>query len=152
VKRPGRGPTCVWFRPNWADTPVGITRRGLIGAYLLPVPTRRPTRATRYARRRRRRIASKVHDLTVSQWEALQAAWGGCAYCGATGTPLQKDCVLAISRGGRYELVNVVPCCRSCNTSKCNTEVTSWMRRKKLDEARFLLRQAQINQILVVDQ
>ncbi len=52
--------------------------------------------------------------------------------------------MLAISRGGRYTLSNVVPCCRSCNASKCNTEVTTWMRRKKLDERLFLVRQAQI--------
>ena len=96
-------------------------------------------------------MAAKVHDLTESQWTALRAAWGGCAYCGNGRTPLQKDCVLPISRGGRYVLANVVPCCRSCNTSKCNAEVTSWMRRKKLDEGRFLLRQAEINQLLASD-
>ena len=88
------------------------------------------------------------NDLTDAQWAALRGAWGGCAYCGATDRPLQRDCVLAISRGGRYTLENVVPACRSCNTSKCNAEVTSWMRRKKLDEGRFLLRQAEINQLL----
>jgi 5-methylcytosine-specific restriction endonuclease McrA len=96
-------------------------------------------------------MALHDHDLTASQWAALKSAWGGCAYCGATGTALQKDCVLAISRGGRYELANVVPSCRSCNTSKCNSEVTTWMRRKKLDERDFLLRQAQINRALTVD-
>ena len=105
----------------------------------------------RYARRRRRRIAQKEHDLNDSQWSALKVAWGGCAYCGAVGTPLQKDCVLPISRGGRYVLANVVPCCRSCNTSKCNAEVTTWMRRKKLDERAFLLRQSEINQTLAAD-
>ncbi len=89
-----------------------------------------------------------MHELTDSQWDALKVSWSGCAYCGATATPLQKDCVLPISRGGRYEVSNVVPCCRSCNTSKCNAEVTSWMRRKKLDEGRFLLRQAEINRLL----
>ncbi|HET8664374.1 MAG TPA: HNH endonuclease [Nocardioides sp.] len=115
------------------------------------MPTGRPTRATRYARRRRRRIAAKTHDLTDAQWNALKLAWGGCAYCGALDTPLQKDCVLPISRGGRYALANVVPSCRSCNTSKCNTEVTSWMRRKKLDERAFLLRQAEINRMLAAD-
>jgi 5-methylcytosine-specific restriction endonuclease McrA len=93
-------------------------------------------------------MALKEHDLTDAQWRALRSAWGGCAYCGAAGTPLQKDCVLPISRGGRYELANVVPSCRSCNTSKCNSEVTSWMRRKKLDEGYFLLRQAEINRTL----
>jgi 5-methylcytosine-specific restriction endonuclease McrA len=105
----------------------------------------------RYARRRRRRIAQKQHDLDDSQWSALKVAWGGCAYCGAVGTPLQKDCVLPISRGGRYVLANVVPSCRSCNTSKCNAEVTTWMRRKKLDERAFLLRQAQINKTFAAD-
>ena len=96
-------------------------------------------------------MAQKVHDLTESQWAALLAAWGGCAYCGATGTPLQKDCVLPISRGGSYVLANVVPSCRSCNASKCNTEVTSWMRRKKLDEGDFLIRQVEINQMLAAE-
>ena len=115
------------------------------------MPARSPARAARYARRRRRRIAQKVHDLNAAQWSALKRAWGGCAYCGAAGTPLQKDCVLPISRGGRYVLDNVVPSCRSCNTSKCNAEVTSWMRRKKLDERAFLLRQSEINRILAAD-
>jgi len=96
-------------------------------------------------------MALKEHDLTDSQWGALKAAWGGCAYCGASATPLQKDCVLPISRGGRYVLANVVPSCRSCNTSKCNAEVTTWMRRKKLDEKVFLLRQAEISRALAAD-
>jgi hypothetical protein len=41
--------------------------------------------------------------------------------------------------GGRYTLDNIVPVCRSCNTSKCNDEVTGWLRRKRLDERAFLL-------------
>lgn len=96
-------------------------------------------------------MAAKVHNLTDVQWTTLKTAWGGCAYCGDTGRALQKDCVLPISRGGRYAIDNVVPSCRSCNTSKCNSEVTSWMRRKKLDERRFLLRQGEINQVLAAE-
>ncbi|MDP3520236.1 MAG: HNH endonuclease, partial [Hydrogenophaga sp.] len=84
------------------------------------------------------------HDLSPEQWEALQAAWGGCAYCAATDKPLQRDCVQAISRGGRYTLDNIAPACASCNASKCNDEVTSWMRRKRLDERRFLERHVTI--------
>lgn len=93
-------------------------------------------------------MASVAHDLTDIQWMALQEAWRGCAYCGAAGVPLQRDCVLPISRGGRYTLANVVPACRSCNTSKCNDEVTGWLRRKRLDERAFLLRHAEIRSSL----
>ncbi|MBD3944712.1 HNH endonuclease [Nocardioides ganghwensis] len=102
------------------------------------------TRRARAAVRRKRRIAAVEHDLTPTEWTALQDAWGGCAYCGATGTPLQKDCVLPISRGGRYTLLNVVPACRSCNASKCNDEVTAWLRRKRLDERAFLVRLGEV--------
>jgi hypothetical protein len=89
-------------------------------------------------------MAQVINDLTDAQWAALQAAWAGCAYCGAREPALQRDCVLPISRGGRYTLANVVPACRSCNTSKCNDEVTAWLRRKRLDERAFLLRHAEI--------
>lgn len=102
------------------------------------------TRKARYARRRKRRMDSVEHDLSVEQWSALKAAWGGCAYCGAQDAPLQRDCVLAISRGGRYTLDNIAPACGSCNASKCNDEVTAWLRRKRYDEKSFLLRHSQI--------
>ena len=90
------------------------------------------------------------HDLSDEQWTALREAWAGCAYCGATDKPLQRDCVLAISRGGRYTLNNIVPACGSCNTSKCNDEVTGWLRRKRLPEASFLLRYFQIKAALAL--
>jgi 5-methylcytosine-specific restriction endonuclease McrA len=107
------------------------------------------TRRARAARKRKRRLDAVVNDLTTDQWAAIQAAWNGCAYCGTTGTPLQRDCVMAISRGGRYTIDNVVPACASCNTSKCNEEVTTWMRRKRLDERMFLTRYVEIRAALV---
>ncbi|MFC6238728.1 HNH endonuclease [Longivirga aurantiaca] len=107
------------------------------------------TRKARASRKRARRMSAVEHDLSVEQWTALQEAWGGCAYCGATGVPLQKDCVQALSRGGRYTLDNIAPACRSCNASKCNDEVTGWMRRKRLDERTFLLRHVEIRTALL---
>ena len=106
------------------------------------------SRRARAARKRKRRMDRVDHDLSDEQWAALRAAWGGCAYCGAGDRPLQRDCVLALSRGGRYTLANIVPACRSCNTSKCNDEVTGWLRRKRLDEKAFLLRHHEINAAL----
>jgi len=88
------------------------------------------------------------NDLTPTQWAAIQAAWGGCAYCRRVDEALQRDCVLPLSRGGRYTLDNVVPACRSCNASKCNEEVTHWLRRKRLGEAAFLVRFYQVTAAL----
>lgn len=96
-------------------------------------------------------MAQVEHDLTDEQWTALKTAWGGCAYCGVTGTALQRDCVLPISRGGRYTLANVVPACASCNASKCNAEVSGWLRRKRLDEPAFLVRFAEVVRSLAQD-
>ena len=95
-------------------------------------------------RKRKRRMDAVEHDLTDDQWAELKAAWRGCAYCGAIDKPLQRDCVLALSRGGRYTLDNIAPACGSCNASKCNAEVTGWLRRRKLDERAFLLRHLEI--------
>ncbi len=108
------------------------------------------SRKARGARKRKRRMDSVEHDLSDAEWAAIKAAWGGCAYCGATDKPLQRDCVLALSRGGRYTLDNIAPACSSCNASKCNDEVTGWLRRKRLDERAFLVRQHQITRALTL--
>ena len=108
-------------------------------------------RQARAARRRKRRMDRVQHDLSAEQWIRLKEAWGGCAYCGVVDKPLQRDCVLPLSRGGRYTLENIVPACRSCNTSKCNDEVTSWLRRRRLGERTFLLRHLEINAMLGVE-
>jgi 5-methylcytosine-specific restriction endonuclease McrA len=102
------------------------------------------TRRAKAARRRKRRMERVEHDLSDDEWTALKVAWGGCAYCGARDKALQRDCVLALSRGGRYTLDNIAPACARCNTSKCNDEVTTWLRRRRLDEQAFLLSHLEI--------
>ncbi|WP_194861686.1 HNH endonuclease [Dietzia sp. SYD-A1] len=106
----------------------------------------------RYAKRRQRRLSRVDNDLTASQWADLLHAWAGCAYCRSPSPALQRDCVMPVSRGGRYTLENVVPACASCNASKHNSEVTGWLRRKKLDERTFLVRHATILRALRADE
>ena len=108
------------------------------------------SRKARAARRRKRRMGLVEHDLTDEQWLALKAAWAGCAYCGAVDRPLQRDCVLPLSRGGRYTLANIAPACDSCNASKCNHELTSWLRRGRFDERAFLVRHLEIQATLAL--
>jgi 5-methylcytosine-specific restriction endonuclease McrA len=108
------------------------------------------SRRGRATRKRKKRMARVEHDLSAEQWTALKDAWGGCAYCGNTERALQKDCVLALSRGGRYTLQNIAPACGSCNASKSGDEVTAWLRRKKLNERLFLTRWHEIMQAMAL--
>jgi len=111
-----------------------------------------PARRARYARRRKARLSRVDNDLSAADWQLLLEAWSACAYCGSPEGPFQKDCVLPVSRGGRYTLENVVPACASCNASKHNSEVSGWLRRKRLDEGAFLVRHAQILRALLDDE
>lgn len=130
------------------EFPLMVDRLGSLGR-MKGAPAR--SRKARAARRRTRRVAASASDLTDEQWQAILEAWAACAYCAAQGSALQKDCVLPISRGGRYTLDNVVAACRSCNASKCNEEVTSWMRRRGLDEPAFLRRWVEVTAALQSD-
>jgi 5-methylcytosine-specific restriction endonuclease McrA len=123
----------------------------LIACHTIRLMAINRSRRARAARRRKRRMDRVEHDLTAEQWAALMEAWGGaCAYCNSTDESLQRDCVLALSRGGRYTLDNIVPACRSCNASKCNQEVTGWLRRRRLDERAFLLRHVEVSAALAL--
>ncbi len=69
-------------------------------------------------RRRRARMAKVATDLTPDQWTSIKEAYGHrCAYCHRE-KPLTQDHVVPISKGGAHTASNIVPACRSCNSSK----------------------------------
>jgi hypothetical protein len=88
------------------------------------------------------------HDLSDDQWTALKCGVGWPRVLRGHCRPLPRDCVLALSRGGRSTLDNIVPACRSCSPTKRNDEVTSWLRHEYLDERALVLRQRDIQTAL----
>jgi 5-methylcytosine-specific restriction endonuclease McrA len=77
--------------------------------------------------------------------EYLLATWGrACAYCGATGVPLNIDHVRPRSRGGSNRISNLILACRSCNEAKGSTPVEEFLahRPKRLAA---LLRQSKVS-------
>jgi 5-methylcytosine-specific restriction endonuclease McrA len=64
-----------------------------------------------------RRMFGRGGSLTPAEWTEIWASYRGlCAYCPASARSM--DHVVPRADGGRHEAGNVVPACRSCNSSK----------------------------------
>jgi 5-methylcytosine-specific restriction endonuclease McrA len=82
-------------------------------------------------RRRARKLGNGVFTITARDWRrVLHRYRNACAYCGATGVPLDQDHVIPISRGGRHSIGNLVPACDFCNGSKSARLLAEWRYRR----------------------
>ncbi len=77
-------------------------------------------------RRRARRVQAPVADpITPENWLARLALFSGfCAYCDQPAE--QMDHVIPLRRGGAHDIFNVVPACKSCNSSKGSKDPLEW--------------------------
>ena len=77
--------------------------------------------------KRRILLAGVCGSHTQLEWLELQQVCGqSCAYCGVAGVPLTKDHFIPISKGGSDDITNIVPACRSCNSSKRGIGPAEW--------------------------
>ena len=78
------------------------------------------------ARHRAAKRNAPLHDFTDTQWLAMLAHYEHrCVYCKPTCQAcarktheLTQDHITPLSKGGSHTLANIVPACRSCNSSK----------------------------------
>ena len=81
--------------------------------------------------RRRSREAQLPATLTKSEWEEIKTSFNfTCAYCGAQ-VKLERDHIIPLTKGGAFSKGNIVPACKSCNSSKGNRDLLSWYRTRK---------------------
>lgn len=78
----------------------------------------------------KRREHIEIVDFSHEDWKQALLYFGGeCAYCGATprkGQLLTKDHLHPVSKGGATISSNIIPACRSCNSSKNNVDWKDW--------------------------
>ena len=69
-------------------------------------------------------------NYTHQEWKETVIFFGGCcAYCGRTmkkGERLTRDHLVAVADGGTTTQDNIVPACKSCNSSKGASEWRDW--------------------------
>lgn len=65
-------------------------------------------------------------SYTEAQWEQTKKFFDcKCAYCGKE-KKLAQDHFIPLSSGGEYTINNIVPACKSCNSSKHNKDFFEW--------------------------
>lgn len=71
------------------------------------------------------------HNLTVEQWGKCKQYFNNrCAYCGRT-LPLHQEHFIPLSKGGEYTINNIIPACKSCNSSKRDKNFFEWYKTHK---------------------
>ena len=75
-----------------------------------------------------RKQRHKARQLRSSQWWKRKRSGGICHYCRKKFPPkeLTMDHIIPVSRGGKSEKFNLVPCCKGCNTQKKQMLPTEW--------------------------
>ena len=80
------------------------------------------TRRNRY-RSLKRQLPS---TLTAVQWHKIKETFNNrCAYCNKQ-TNLAQEHFIPLSKGGEYTHNNIIPACKSCNSSKGNKDFFEW--------------------------
>jgi len=76
--------------------------------------------------KRRTKMNSLISNFTANQWVQLKKDFDSkCAYCGKT-KPLAQDHFVPVIKGGEYTIDNIIPTCRSCNSSKGSKDFFKW--------------------------
>jgi endogenous inhibitor of DNA gyrase (YacG/DUF329 family) len=83
----------------------------------------------RYTKRTRR---GREHGRNETyRWTEVIGVWLSlgkrCAYChSAMNDQPEPDHVVPLSRGGRNDIANILPCCRACNADKNDRTLDEW--------------------------
>ena len=97
----------------------------------------------RMSEHKRRALKNNLpKDLSIEQWEEVKAYFENkCAYCGEE-KELTQDHFIPVSKNGGYTASNILPACKSCNSSKRDKEFIIWYRNQsfynKLNEEKIL--------------
>lgn len=123
---------------------VGIRRRMLgisvVGRDKEISRIRRKKKKRFYTAHRKQLKEGILDTLTIEQWLAACEWFGNCcAYCGKR-VSLSEDHVIPLTKGGIRTVGNIIPVCKSCNSSKGIRPLCEWACEKfGLDEGKNIV-------------
>lgn len=122
----------AWCRGCQAWIPTSEVRAGLCRPHTNEYMRNRYATSEEFRTSRRQKSQERRDNVAKIPEEVqpgILAEFGGlCAYCDNPATGF--DHIIPVSRGGETVPGNVVPCCRSCNSSKQDRLPWEWCREK----------------------
>jgi len=94
-----------------------------------------PDKVRKHTHMYRARKNKLPHTLTIEQWGEIKKHFNGeCAYCGVNeethlkifGSQLHQEHFIPLTKGGGYTHNNIIPACKSCNSSKQSKDFFEW--------------------------
>lgn len=80
------------------------------------------------AKKRRARLKNAYSNLSFNSLQkVLKSSNGICLYCGKPAMNINIDHVIPLSKNGKNIKSNLLPCCKSCNSSKGVKELSEWL-------------------------
>jgi hypothetical protein len=77
-------------------------------------------------RRRARKKKTESRFIEKDWIKCKQAFNNKCAYCGKEDNSLTQEHFIPLSKGGEYTVNNIIPACKSCNSSKQDKDFEYW--------------------------
>jgi 5-methylcytosine-specific restriction endonuclease McrA len=85
-----------------------------------------PEKINNLAQLRRAKLNNTVATFNESDWDLCKKEFNyACAYCGKKKS-LAKEHFIPLYNGGEYTKNNIIPSCKSCNSSKSNKDFEEW--------------------------
>ncbi|MGF7049144.1 5-methylcytosine-specific restriction endonuclease McrA [Paenibacillus sp. DS2015] len=96
-------------------------------------------------------------ELTDKEWQfAIRYFGGKCCYCNERLTEATKDHIVPLVKGGELTALNIIPCCRRCNSSKKAIDLEQWYKNQpfykehrlnKINDYVMLVKDTQANSV-----
>jgi 5-methylcytosine-specific restriction endonuclease McrA len=68
----------------------------------------------------------EVLKITDRDWNRMLERFRHCCYYCGSRTKLTIDHVIPVDRNGRHSIGNIIPACKSCNSSKSDKTIMEW--------------------------
>lgn len=123
-----RSISATWSRNNRARLAVAQRRRrqNNLDAY------RAVGRRAAAIRRERELLNDQSTPISLEWWQTLFEIieTKACVYCGRAPVALTMDHFIPVTKGGKTEIGNLIPCCKPCNSSKSNHDPEEWIKER----------------------